>query len=226
MEDMAIHEWQLFDYRGKRSEKNIVPFFNHYDSNLIVVYENETMQQFAHYANVQTITYEVTPSTIEKVDCLYIYDLPHDLIVLQEIVRHAQPKAIQLCFEATEDAFLQSIPTRDEFKRMYSFLLQQEPVHLKSDLPKIIYQQKWSKEKAIFMLKVFFDLKFIRVENDLVYINQDVEKTALDKSRTYQFQLQQSEIERTLYYSNYNELKSWFLPLMHEEQENREEVTL
>jgi len=226
MEDMAIHEWQLFDYRGKRSEKNIVPFFNHYDSNLIVVYENETMQQFAHYANVQTITYEVTPSTIEKVDCLYIYDLPHDLIVLQEIVRHAQPKAIHLCFEATEDAFLQSIPTRDEFKRMYSFLLQQEPVHLKSDLPKIIYQQKWSKEKAIFMLKVFFDLKFIRVENDLVYINQDVEKTALDKSRTYQFQLQQSEIERTLYYSNYNELKSWFLPLMHEEQENREEVTL
>src|SRR5699024_8527740 len=161
MEDMAIDEWQLFDYRSKQQEKYMTPFIRHYERNLIVVNDNESLDMFANNPSVQVVTYEVDVSTLQHIDCVFIYDLPFDLKVLQQIIQKTNPNAIHLCFDVTENAFLQTIPNREEFKWLYGFLHQHEPIHLKSDLPQIIQMKKWSKQKAIFMLKVFFDLKFI-----------------------------------------------------------------
>src|SRR5699024_2738416 len=85
-------------------------------------------------------------------------------------------------------AFLNRLPTRDEFKWLYGYALQYGPVQLKVDLPNIIQTKKWTKEKVIFMLKVFLDLEFITISNDILYVNREVEKKSLDQSIVYQSQ--------------------------------------
>src|SRR5699024_4978533 len=101
-------------------------------------------------------------------------------------------------YHVTDDAFFNTVPTRDEFKWMYSFLINHQPVKLKVDLVTIIKEKQWYKEKAIFMVKVFLDLKFFYVEENMLNINKAEEKTTLHHSITYQHRLQQSKIEKIL----------------------------
>src|SRR5690625_1650693 len=224
LEDIAVNEWQLFDYRGKQQDKNLLPYMSFYKENLVVVNSNDQLDQFNHLEHVQVITYESDVSTLEKAEILYIYDLPYDLTVLQNIVKQVNPSCIHISYTVTEDAFLQTVPNRTEFKWLYGFIFKHSPIHLKEDIPKIMQMKQWTKEKIIFMLKVFLDLQFIMIENDVIYINKDVQKTELQNSRTYQYRLQQSEIEKTLYYSTYQELKQWFENYLVIGETNREEV--
>lgn len=209
IEDMEIKEWQLFDYRGKQHEKYVRPYLNHYNHHIILAnhHKIETEHDTHH---VQQITYETDVSELTKSDILYIYDLPYDLTKLREIVKQIEPSSIHVSYGVTEDAFLQAVPSREDFKWVYGFLLKHQPIHLKLDLPKIIRMKRWTKERIIFILKVFFDLEFIRVEKDVITVNTDAEKKQLHESNTYRLRMQQSDIEKTLYYSTYDELKQWF----------------
>src|SRR5699024_1463652 len=170
-------------------------------------------------------TYESDISEIENVDALYVFDLPFDLKVLENIVEQLNPIAIHVSYQAKEDAFLQAIPHRDDFKWLYGYLHKYCPLRLNVDIPNVMKMKNWSKEKVVFMLKVFLDLHFIKVDQDVIYMKENVEKKALDASRTYQFKLQQGEIEKVLYYSTYNELKDWFGVLLTEKERDGEEVS-
>lgn len=59
------------------------------------------------------------------------------------------------------------------------------------------------------MLQVFFDLDFVNiVDGDIYYLDQTKPKQ-LSESVTYQQRLNRIKMEKTLYYSNYKELKEW-----------------
>lgn len=223
IEDLAVDEWQLFDYRSKQQEKNFIPYLNHYDHNLIVVNRNNALSLFSERDDVTVITYESDISELKDVDALYVFDLPYDLKVLEDIVTKINPTAIHLSYAAKDDAFLQAVPHRDEFKWLYAYLLKYCPLRLNVDIPNVMRMKKWSKEKVVFMLKVFLDLQFIKVEQDVIYMNENVEKKSLDASRTYQFKLQQGEIEKVLYYSTYNDLKDWFGDLLRDKEDDGED---
>src|SRR5699024_11852131 len=112
--------------------------------------------------DVTVITYESDISEIEKVDALYVFDLPFDLKVLENIVKALNPIAIHVTYQAKEDAFLQAIPHRDDFKWLYGYLHKYCPLRLNVDIPNVMKMKNWSKEKVVFMLKVFLDLQFIK----------------------------------------------------------------
>lgn len=225
LEDLAVDEWQLFDYRGKQQEKYFLPYLHHYEHNVIVVNRNNALSLFNDRDDVTVITYESDISAIEHVDALYVFDLPFDLKVLENIVEQLNPTAIHVTYQAKEDAFLQAIPHRDDFKWLYGYLHKYCPLRLNVDIPKVMKMKNWSKEKVVFMLKVFLDLHFIKVDQDVIYMNENVEKRALDESRTYQFKLQQGDIEKVLYYSTYNDLKDWFGVLLTEKERYGEGVS-
>lgn len=226
IEDLAVDEWQLFDYRGRQQEKYILPYLNHYEQNVIVVNRNDALTMYQDRENVKVITYETELNELQNVDALYLFDLPYDLVVLEKMLAHLNPAMVHLSYQATEDAFLHTIPHRDEFKWLYAYLHQYCPIRLKVDLPTIMNMKQWSKEKVVFMLKVFLDLQFIYVEQDEILLNKNVTKTPLNQSTTYQFKLQQGEIEKKLYYSTYNELKEWFASFIKIEAHQGKEVSV
>src|SRR5699024_7973724 len=110
-----------------------------------------------------------------KTDILYICDLPRELDQLEEILQQTKPEVIHISYNATEDAFLQSIPVRNAFKWVYQYIVNYAPFELKTELPKIMRSNILLIDKIIFILKLFFYFAFIHAKYNVVYLNKNVE---------------------------------------------------
>jgi len=224
LKDVAVNEWQLFDYRGRKQSKFFTPYLTHYQTHTFLGNDIQEMKSFVGPEEATFITYETDMELLEKTDMLYIYDLPEDITDLEQVVTKLQPSNIHISYYVEDSAFFQTMPTREEFKWLYGYAMKYGPIQLKVDLQQISNIKKWSREKVIFMLKVFLDLQFITIKDDVLYINNHAEKQALDQSKTYQNQLNQSKIEQTLYYATYDEIKQWLHPFIRVTEANEEEV--
>ena len=77
-----------------------------------------------------------------------------------------------------------------------------------------------------FISQVFFELDFVRIENGLISLHPSPSKKDLNDSDTYQLKQRKLQVEKKLYYSNYQELKSWFDQYMEQmDLAVKEEVT-
>lgn len=224
IKDIAINEWQLFDYRGRKQHKFFMPFIQQYEGNTILTDDIQGMKALLGDIDATFITYDSVSSELKQADIIYICDLPSDINILKNIVQQVKPSSIHISYHVEESAFFNRLPSRDEFKWLYGYALQYGPVQLKVDLPNIIQSKKWTKEKVIFMLKVFLDLEFITINNNILYVNRDAENQSLEQSKVYQKRIKQSEMEQTLYYATYDEIKQWFQPLVQEARTIEEEV--
>src|SRR5699024_10726458 len=211
IEDLAILNWQLFDYRGRKSLSTIQPYISFFDQNLMLGNNPEQLKEYIGDRNdITIVTYDDNLHGLVRPDILYIYDLPDHLQSLETVVQETNPRSIHVSYQTSDNAYLQYIPSRDEFKWLYGYLFKNSTINLNLDLTTMMQIKRWSKDKLIFMLKVFIDLSFITIRENVLHVNKQAEKRELQTSPTYQKRLEQINIEKVLYYSTCEELKQWF----------------
>ncbi|WP_087971779.1 single-stranded-DNA-specific exonuclease RecJ [Oceanobacillus rekensis] len=206
IKDMKIDEWQLFDFRGKQ-KMDLKSASNGKD--LIISNSLEPVNP-----QIDQISYHTSIDTLEEKDTLYLYDLPTDLELLNKIIRQVKPLNIYVCFHIENSAYLSAFPTREEFVWFYALIRKFKVIDLKQELTKIMKHKEWSKDKIIFISRVFFELGFVKIENGIVEAQPNPAKKDLQESKLYQERLTMGAIEKQLYYSNYQELKKWFTSCM------------
>src|SRR5690625_170922 len=221
IQDMEIKEWQLFDHRGKANQ-DFSAYVKNNETNVVVCNSSSKLPQY--FMDLAQITYETNVDLLEEVDTLFIYDLPTDLHVLNNIVRKMQPKNIHVCFYVENSIYLKAFPTRDDFKWFYSIVYKRKEIDLKRELANIMDAKKWSKDHVVFIAQVFQELNFIMIHDGVVNIHPQPQKRDLQDSVLYQDRLKQSEIEKVLYYYNYETLKKWFSNCMDHIGTSEEEV--
>jgi single-stranded-DNA-specific exonuclease len=219
IQDLKIDDWQLFDHRGQQ-HVDISNFMNRSGRDLIVCAHEKRMT-----ALTEQITYDTDPETLPEIDNLFLFDLPNDLNQLKEIVRITKPVNIHACFYVKDSVYLKVFPSRDEFKWFYALVHQKKAVDLKKELNMIMNAKGWSKDQIIFIAKVFAELKFVTILNGVVQINLNPDKADLTEATVYKRRLDQVQIEKVLYYSNYEELKQWFASCMDKLPSFEEELT-
>ncbi|WP_249870996.1 single-stranded-DNA-specific exonuclease RecJ [Oceanobacillus saliphilus] len=202
IQDMKIDEWQLFDFRGKRNT-DIKPAGN--GKEIIVSNSNETI-----HSHVEHITYHTSVDSLVEKQTLYIYDLPDQLDALKKIIQQIKPWNIYVCFHIENSAYMSAFPTREDFVWFYALIRQRKVMDLKQEITTIMNHKGWSKDKVIFISKVFFELGFVKIDNGMIEVNSKPDKKDLQDSKLYQQRLHKAAIEKQLYYSNYDELKAWF----------------
>ncbi|WP_340001867.1 single-stranded-DNA-specific exonuclease RecJ [Oceanobacillus sp. FSL K6-0127] len=200
IEDMKIDEWQLFDYRGKKN-RNV-----HLDTNnaFVITTSSEPV-----YADVEQINYDTSIHALEEKQTLYIYDLPANLAQLKAIIKQTKPVNIVACYHIEDSAYLSAFPSREEFVWFYALVRKRKVLDLKTELQTIMNHKGWSKDRIIFISNVFFELGFVKIENGVIELETNPEKKDLSDSKLYQERLNRADIEKQLYYSNYEELKMW-----------------
>src|SRR5699024_1705320 len=104
-------------------------------------------------------------------------------------------------------------------------LFKRRTLDLHKELKKIMTVKSWSKERVLFMAKVFFELEFVKINNGIIQINPRPSKKDVRESKLYQQRMQQAEIEKTLYYSTYNELNNYLLNCVEHTPALKEEVS-
>ncbi|MCT8139544.1 single-stranded-DNA-specific exonuclease RecJ [Anaerobacillus sp. CMMVII] len=212
LDDLAVNEWQLFDCRGsggfKRhrhlpTEKVVCIYF---DETTIETLNIEEKYQFVH------IPYDVeTPNLDLTGKYVFILDLPFEKAQIENVfARNQKPDRIYPIFHHNENHFFTTIPSREHFKWFYGFLTKQQTFDLKKHGSQLAKHKGWSTDTIDFMVKVFFDLEFVTINNGLISLSTNIEKKDLNHSKTYKRKQEQAKLENDLYYSSYNELKEWF----------------
>ncbi|WLV23662.1 single-stranded-DNA-specific exonuclease RecJ [Aciduricibacillus chroicocephali] len=203
MKDLAVKSWQLFDCRGKNKRPDLAMA----PADSLAIGSGSDMP--AGFPQVES--YEQALGYESTIEDLYLYKLPEDLDDLQKLVEQTKPGRLHACFELEDSCYLSGMPPRDAFKWLYGYVLKKKEVDLKKELAMFMKHKGWSKDWIIFMATVFRELEFIHIENSVITPLPNPSKRPLDASIAYQERVKKVEIEKTLYYSTYQELKNWFV---------------
>ncbi|TKC20054.1 single-stranded-DNA-specific exonuclease RecJ [Robertmurraya kyonggiensis] len=224
LQDLAVHEWQLFDYRGlKRVEK-----LSGLVSNGKWILFNE---KNAHKVAKEEITNAVFINSIEEAKALEIsdqnivlLDLPPSKEILNALIEGKSPARIYAHFHSEESDYFSTMPTREHFKWYYAFLTKKAPFDLKKYGDDLAKHRGWTRATIDFMSEVFLELDFINQNNGFITLNQVKNKKDLSESITYQQKQAHYALEGELLYSSVEQLKEKFDQMMHGSVNNEEAV--
>lgn len=209
IQDIGVSEWQLFDYRGKSQTANWlqkIPL----EKTDFIAFSQQTKAHFeavipkpivlvtedAHYAHLQKN--------------IVLLDLPLNVILLEKILKSVAIERIYAHLYTSDSQYFNGMPTRDHFKWYYGFLKKRPAFDIQQHISKLSEHIGLNIEVIKFMTKVFFELRFVTIENGLATVNENAPKTALSEAPSYKLRSQQIELEQKLLYATYIELKQWF----------------
>lgn len=222
IKDMAVNEWQLFDYRGLRNIGQKLPVLNPKDTVIVRFRKNTSSFELndkypeVHYSSLQK-------ETADKKH-LILTELPDRLKDLSDVLNKTQPDNIYACYNVKDEISLNSIPSREDFKWFYGMMVKNKRFNMEGDFQKLAKLKGWKEEKVSFISQVFNELEFVQVENGVVKLAAAPSKRDLSESSLYQKQVSRLEIEAVLYYSSYQELKEWISLQITENGTHKEEV--
>jgi len=224
--DIAVHSWQLFDYRGQKRINNLkqaVPAENR----KLIIFNKEYLDLLDPELKADTIVIEglEEAKAFDGTNAnIAIVDFPPSKEMLTVLLEGKQPARIYAYFYKETSDFFTMIPSRDHFKWFYGFLLKKGPIDLKRHGDAIAKHRGWSKETIIFISKVFSELDFVTINNGFITLKTGTQKRDLTDSRTYQTKQAQYALERDLLFSSFQELKSWFDQVIQESVKTEEAI--
>ncbi|WP_028783322.1 single-stranded-DNA-specific exonuclease RecJ [Thalassobacillus devorans] len=222
IKDLRIAEWQLFDYRGSKYIEKKLSGSNLEDHVALSFEGSSRAPSGLNVADKNSIL----NTGKGQIAGLVLLDLPSRLEELGEIIKITQPQKIYACYRIDDSAFFDKLPTRDDFKWFYGMLMKHKSFDLKNGAAKLASYKGWNQDTLKFISQVFFELDFVKIENGLISLHPSPSKKDLNDSDTYQLKQRRLQVEKKLYYSNYQELKSWFDQYMEQvDLAVKEEVT-
>lgn len=210
--DMAINEWQLFDFRGNKPFKTWVPLLHGKDAEFIVFHE-KTLSRVPELRNVRTVLIQSEERAKEyKMDGknVVLVDFPFETAIIEGLIKGEKPDRIYVHFFHEREHFFHTIPTRDHFKWYYAFLAKRRTFNVKKYGEDLAAYRGWSKETVQFMTQVFFELDFVKIDEGIISLKQAKMKKDLADSPSFQKKQEMIKLENILLYSSYPELKKWF----------------
>lgn len=213
LQDIKVDEWQLYDYRGTRNIEKLIKTVN--SENLIfITFQPSTFETMKSKAGLNSIHLVKTMEDAEKLNVknknIALIDIPLSSEHIESLFLQGKPDRIYSVFMQEADHFFATIPTREHFKWYYGFLLKKGTFNLNEQGELLAKHKGWSKETIEFMSQVFFELKFVTIENGVISTNSSSQKRDLGESETYVQKQMKIELEKTLLYTSYMQLKQWF----------------
>ncbi|WP_026672442.1 single-stranded-DNA-specific exonuclease RecJ [Alkalihalobacterium bogoriense] len=225
LEDIAIKEWQLFDWRNVKNVREKLEQ---------IPEENRVLVTFSEHARTKLKLEQVqgtwiSPTTAVPVECEHPYVFFLDLPLVEEEMKSIfqyvkNPERIYTLFFHEESHYFTSSPSREQFKWYYSFLKKKGEFDIRKFGVQLAKHKGWSKNTVEWMTKVFFELEFVTINNGIISLHPNPSKKDLLDSKTYRSKIEQASIENQFVYSSYYELKLWFDDMLSKQSTRKETV--
>lgn len=214
LQDIKVDQWQLFDYRGAKNIDKLLHTVVSTNKPLIITFQAAIFEDLKQKGYEQQSVFVETTSIARDLNVknknIILIDIPASLELLDLLFIQGAPDRIYTVFQHEADHFFATIPTREHFKWYYGFLVKKGSFKLKEQGEQLAQYKGWSKETIEFMSQVFFELEFVTIENGVISTNSSSPKRDLAESETYAQKQMQIELEKTLLYTSYMQLKQWF----------------
>lgn len=207
--DVHTDEWQLFDLRGGSNKVSkwlqTIPV----EETTFVAFKKDTVEYFRTLIPKEITLYnEETVQDYSKF--IVLLDLPTHQEQLANLLRKVEPVRIYAHFYVANPHLFDGMPTRDQFIWYYSFLKQRRQFNLRQNLNDLAKHKGWSRAMLIFMTQVFFELKFVTIDDGLAKIVDNPDKRAIESALIYKERTEQVALEEKLLYAQYKDLRNWF----------------
>ncbi|MGE6554257.1 single-stranded-DNA-specific exonuclease RecJ [Exiguobacterium artemiae] len=209
IQDLAVVDYQLFDYRGGKKPLTDVFELPH-DTTTFVAFSEETQSKYAE-----------RPLNGEAKANVVFLDLPEEEAAFLPYLNNAE--RIYCAFK-DEGYYFETIPSREEFKHYFNYFAKCPRDELRIGLVRLSKSRKWSKRSINFMHSVFSELDFlVTMEDGLPGVNPNAEKRDLTEAATYKRHEERQRLEQQYIYSSLAQLKERFDTLV--EAAKQEEMT-
>lgn len=150
---------------------------------------------------------------------IVICDVPEDMNELISLIhKNLSSRYVVMC-RAFEEAYLNGMPTKDDFVRLFKFIASYPQVDVVHRLQDIAHFVKIPMQNLIFMINLFKELGFVMIHEGMMTRVETPKKQRLEESPLYKRREQLIENEAFLLYSDIETLNEWF-----QQQEEQKEL--
>ena len=106
-----------------------------------------------------------------------------------------------------DEAYLNGVGTREQYAKLFKLIHTQDKIDIRYKLEAISTYLKIPQKLLIFMIQVFFELKFVTIENGVLQKVEKPESHPLTESPLYQRRLKKIKVEEFLLLSDIPTIK-------------------
>ncbi len=207
--DYQILGTQVFDYRGGRAkelpdlgENTVYLLFDEKNKKIIENRNNKTVLSASELNKLVTALPEIQ-------DQLVIIDCPVTIAELKAALAQTHFSRIYLQCYSKEECYLNGMPTRRQFGALFKFIEGNKNIDVRYKIKAIAQHLKLAESLLIFMIQVFFELKFVTIEDGVMNKVTTVENQSLEESEAFQKRQARIKTEEFLLYSDIKVIQSW-----------------
>lgn len=210
-EDLKINGLQVVDQRTTNLAKSLFRDEQQY------IFFNLKLLSLIEKQNLGRQLYLYDSPAIQAHQAVVLVDCPLSLKLLRQALQKWQPTQITTYFFHQTDYYASGMPSRTEFATVFA-AVKRQPL-TKAALLQLGKQLKIDQEKVNFMVKVFFELNFVKMEQGKLLINDEVQTHQLSEAPIYQKRLDLIQTQEKLLYSNGDQLATMLTQLLNVENE-------
>ncbi len=213
LEDIGIKGIQWIDCRQSKVDMNLInikqsiSLFKH--KKILKHYAEKTLKSNLFlYDDLQDRT------DFTSINTLIIFEPPSDIESLKYIINQSQWSKIYLASYIIDSKYLIGTPSRQEMKRLYTWLFNQKKVNVKGKLNDISQLLDIHPTKLKLLIKMYLEANFVTIHDGWIKFNhslmQNSQKVDLTTLDIYQDYVKEMKIEELLNYKPIEEIKKVF----------------
>ena len=209
VKDIAVKDALIFDWRTNKSRTEHLSL-----KNAAYLVERESLKPLVSEridATSKVISMEewMKVENQKEFDVIVLFDCPQSKEVIQEFRKHSYTQKMYIIAYTQKSIMTMGIPTRERFVAVYQYLKTHSNVPYNEKTGQLATYLKIPIDQFKVILKVFFELKFVIIEDGCLRLNP--ESTSMDLMQSTLMKQLQEELwlERVFIYSQFSELTNW-----------------
>ncbi|AQP53071.1 single-stranded-DNA-specific exonuclease RecJ [Vagococcus penaei] len=210
MQDFQINGLQIFDIRGKKANDVVIDTHNV----CCVLFDEQLRSRYATISDVVLFSEIADNAGLQarlKHDALVLLDCPTSLDAARQLVSYCQLDRLYLKCDVAVEHYLKGMPKRDDFGKLFKVIKEHQQFDIRYKLANLANYLKIDKDQLIFMIKVFFELGFVTIDDGVMKRVDNPEPHPLTESQEYQSYLKRIDAEKLFVYSDVSDIKEWLL---------------
>lgn len=157
----------------------------------------------------ETITLYDATLDWQGYDQLIVLDCPDQKELLKEIISNGNFDRVYLYLYSSDEAYLNGLPSREQFAKLYQFFHKQTSVDIRYKLKIVSNYLRIPEKLLVFMIHVFSELKFVTIDDGVLKMVASPQARAFDESEIYQKRVMQIDSEEFLLINDIQTIRNW-----------------
>ena len=209
VKDIAVKGRIVIDWRTSKITKDHLDVENALYLASNEVYLKELQTRIPSNSSVMDFSSFVSSNEIPTTNAIVLFDLPEKVEEVETFFKMEFPQKLYIIAYTNNSVVTTGIPDKSKFGSVYKYIQSHGQLPYNEKLVSVANFLKIPVEQFRVILKVFFELEFVKIENGHLFIHTSPKTNDLEESVLLKKLKEQLLLEKKFNYSQFQELKNW-----------------